>query len=245
MLRIIACVTQEHDLRLVAVAALVCALTTYTAVIMLQRAQAVVGFTQRLRWLAFAAVATGAGVWSTHFVAMLAFKPNLPIGYEPGLTLLSIAIAIAVAGLGMGIALYRPRLALLGGAVVGAGVGSMHFTGMAAMRVQADVHWDAAYVLASLAIGVAMGALALWRVTAMHNLHGRLQGAMLLILAICGLHFTAMAAATLEPQPAPLPLPEGLVEPANLAFSIAAVTIIIIAHGLASVLMDRRAAARA
>src|SRR6185503_20548516 len=127
MLRVLACITGDHDLRLVVVAALICALAAFSAFSLRQRAVESAGLGVRLRWLTAAAACTGAGVWATHFVAMLAFKPNMPIGYDLGLTSLSIVIAIAITWLGLGLALYRPRLALIGGAIVGGAAGSMHY----------------------------------------------------------------------------------------------------------------------
>src|ERR1044071_3625418 len=109
MLRVYACIAQDHDLRLVVVAGLICALATFTALSLRARAAETASLGVRLRWLTGAAVVTGCGVWSTHFVAMLAFKPSLPIGYDTGLTILSIAIAITVTWLGLGLGLWRPR----------------------------------------------------------------------------------------------------------------------------------------
>jgi signal transduction histidine kinase len=244
MLRVLACVAEDHDLRLVVVAALICALAAFTAFSLRQRAVETAAIGVRLRWLTAAAAVTGAGVWSTHFVAMLAFKPNMPIGYDLGLTSLSIVIAIAITWFGLAVALFLPRLALLGGAVVGGAVGSMHYVGMAAMRVQAVVTWDAGYVLASLAIGIVLGAAALWTAQHMPGLRGRVFGALLLVLGICGLHFTAMAAASLEPDPG-IPLPDLMIEPGALAIAIAAVTILIVALGLVGSIVDRHLAERA
>jgi signal transduction histidine kinase len=243
MLRVLACIAEDHDLRLVVVAGLICALAAFTALTLRQRAaeSAIAGM--RLRWLGATAVVTGAGVWSTHFVAMLAFKPNLPVGYDIGLTTLSIIIAIAVTWLGHGIATHFRRYALLGGAIVGAGVGAMHFVGMDAMRVQAAVNWDAVYVAVSLVIGMGLGAVALWTASRSSLLKHRLLGALLLTLAICGLHFTAMAAATLDPDPS-IPLPDRMIEPNALAIAIAAVTILIVALGLIGSIVDRHLAER-
>lgn len=133
-------------------------------------------------------------MWATHFVAMLAFRPNLPIGYDLGLTSLSIVLAIAITWLGLGPALYRPRFAALGGAVVGAAVGSMHFVGMDAMRVQAIVSWDARYVVAALAIGGAFGAAALRTATTTPGLKGRMLAALL--------RFATAASRSRSPIPA-------------------------------------------
>ncbi len=243
MLRVLACVAEDHDLRLVVVAALICALAAFSAFSLRQRAEDATGFGVRLRWLTAAAAVTGAGVWSTHFVAMLAFKPSMPIGYDIGLTILSIVCAIAITWAGFALARHVPRLAWLGGAIVGGAVGTMHFVGMDAMRVQAIVSWDAGYVAASLVIGIALSAAALWTAGRRPGLNGRMLGALLLSLGICGLHFTAMAAATLEPDPG-IPLPNRMIEPGALAIAIAAVTILIVAMGLVGSIVDRHLAER-
>ncbi len=238
MLRVYACITQDHDTRLVAVAALICLLAAFTAMSLRQRAVEAARPLVRLWWLTGTAVVAGAGIWSTHFVAMLAFKPNMPIGYDLGLTTLSIVAAIAIAWVGHGIAIRWPRQAALGGAVAGAAIGSMHYIGMGAMRVPAVVVWDAAYVVASVAIGIALGAAALWTVSRAPALRSRLLGAGIFALGICGMHFTAMAAASLEPD-SHIPLPERMIEPGMLVIAIAAVTIIIVVLGLAGSIVDR------
>lgn len=237
MLRVYACIAEDHDLRLVVVAGLICALAAFTALSLRQRAVESATAGMRLRWLTAAAVVTGGGVWSTHFVAMLAFKPNLPIGYDIGLTTLSIVIAIALTWLGHGLTIQRSRFALLGGAVVGSAVGAMHYVGMDAMRVQAVVNWDATYVVVSLVIGIVLGAAALGTAARSSTLRSRMLGALLLTLGICGLHFTAMAAASLEPDPG-IPLPDRMIEPSALAIAIAAVTILIVALALVGSIVD-------
>jgi len=134
--RVYLCITQEHDLRFVLIAALICLFGTYTALSVLHRAMAAEGRAQ-LGWLGASAIATGGGIWSTHFVAMLAYQPSLPTGYDFELTALSIVVAILVCGLGLAVALaaHRPAQLWFGGGMVGLGVGSMHYTGMAALRV--------------------------------------------------------------------------------------------------------------
>jgi signal transduction histidine kinase len=243
MLRVYACITEQHDLGLVVVAGLICALAAFTALSLQARAAESDRTAVRVRWLTAAAVVTGCGVWSTHFVAMLAFKPDVPVGYDIGLTILSIVTAISATWLGLGLSLWKPRFALEGGAIIGGAVGGMHYVGMAAMRVQADVAWDALYVGASVAIGVTLGAAAMWTATRAPTLRRRMSGAALLVLAIVGLHFTAMAAASLSPDSS-IPLPERLIDPSALAMAIAAVTILIVSLGLTGSIVDRHLAER-
>ncbi|HEX6093273.1 MAG TPA: MHYT domain-containing protein, partial [Dongiaceae bacterium] len=88
------------------------------------------------RWLIASSAVAGATIWSTHFVAMLAYQPSLQLGYEVGLTALSIAIAMVMTLVGFTIVIVL-RSPMLGGAVFGAAVGSMHFTGMLALQAPA------------------------------------------------------------------------------------------------------------
>ena len=157
MIRILGCIVEAHDIRLVALAAVICAFGSYTTLTVLERAR--VGDQQHVSgpWLAAAAIVAGASVWTTHFVAMLAFHASLPIGYDVMLTILSIVIAVLVSWLAIALA-YRFAAPSLGGALFGAAVGAMHYTGMAALSVPADAHWDGGYVAASILIGVVFGA---------------------------------------------------------------------------------------
>ena len=92
MLKIYNCIATAHDLRLVALAAFVCVLASYTAIRLLRYARKSVGRMRRV-WLAVSAVSTGFGIWATHFVAMLAFTPGIPSGYNVVLTILSLVAA--------------------------------------------------------------------------------------------------------------------------------------------------------
>jgi signal transduction histidine kinase len=189
-----------------------------------------------------AAIVFGAGVWSTHFVAELAYDPGIPVGYDFSLTALSIVIAMTVTWLGFAVALgYSVEI---GGAIVGAAVGAMHYTGMAALRVQADLHWDFSYVGLSLAIGICLAALALHVLSRSATLRYRLAATTLLVLAIVGLHFTAMAAVVLELNPY-IHVAGQVLAPELLAIAIAAVTVLIVALGLSSAFVDDQLARRA
>jgi NO-binding membrane sensor protein with MHYT domain/nitrogen-specific signal transduction histidine kinase len=239
MLRIYGCITAQHDLWLVVLAGVICLFACYTAVSILTRA----GVTERshgLAWLTVAAVVFGSGVWATHFVAELAFRPGFPIGHDGPLTVLSIMVAIALSWLGI-VAAVRYRQFALGGAVVGAAVGAMHYVGMMALRAPADLHWDMSFVWASLAIGVLPASaafLVLWRGP---QLRYRAAAAGLLLVAIVGLHFTGMTAVVLEPNPL-LAVPAAIIAPDMLAIAISAVTALIVGLGLSGSIVDQRLA---
>jgi NO-binding membrane sensor protein with MHYT domain len=143
MFRVLTCLTVEHDWRLVGVAAVLCLFASLTAVNLFNRARATAGRARAL-WIIAAATATGFGIWATHFVAMLAYEPGIPIAYSLSLTVLSLAAAALITGSGLGIAVYSgaswaPAFA---GAVVGGGIAAMHYTGMFAVEIPGRVTWD-------------------------------------------------------------------------------------------------------
>ena len=170
MLRVYACLTQEHDLRLVVVAGLICLFATYTAFSLMARAGSQLphrrhGDRTQLAWVTAAGFAAGSGIWSTHFIAMLAFAPHLPMGYALGPTILSIVIAAIVSGLGLMLA-HRGALAgrhpiiLAGGAVLGGGISIMHYVGMSAVSLAGFLTYDPGMVVVSVLFGVWIGAAA-------------------------------------------------------------------------------------
>ena len=114
-------------------------------------------------WLAVSAISTGFGIWATHFVAMLAFTPGIPSGYNIMLTILSLVAAILLTGAGLAVSLtpnwrHGPWI---GGAIVAGGIAAMHYTGMAAFEIAGIILWDPVLVVASIVLGAAIGAVAL------------------------------------------------------------------------------------
>src|SRR4051812_16685217 len=190
MLRIYSCIVHDHDYRLVIVAGVICLLASLTAFSILEQARGKTGY--RAAWLALAAFVSGTGIWSTHFIAMLAYQPEVPIAYDLTLTLLSIAAAILITGAGWWMVLRSTtRSAVAGGAIVGAGFGTMHYIGMSAANVSGLIVWDRNFVIASVVIGITLSAIA----AAEHRRRlgaAPWRAALLFTLAICGLHFTAM-----------------------------------------------------
>jgi NO-binding membrane sensor protein with MHYT domain/signal transduction histidine kinase len=242
MLRVYGCITEQHDLRLVFVAGMICLFACFTAFSLAERAQTAKGLV-RHGWLAAAALVTGSGVWATHFVAMLAFQPGLPVGYDLGLTALSVLLAIIISGLGFSISLNRNN-PLLGGATVGLAVAAMHFVGTAALELPARMNWDPAYVAASLLIGVGLGATALTAAARLPGLRGRSISAGLLTLGICGMHFTAMAALSFSPDPL-IRISEQALQSERMAIAVIGVAVLIVVAGLIGFFIDQRRAQRA
>ena len=242
MLRVYGCITNLHDLRLVVVAGLICLFACFTAFSLIERAATTKGRV-RHAWLVMGALVTGCGVWATHFVAMLAFRPGLPIGYELSLTALSVVTAIVVSGIGFFILLER-NSALLGGATVGLAIGAMHFIGTAALDVPARMNWDLAYVAAALTIGMGLGAASLVASQRLAGLRGRSISALLLTLGICGMHFTAMAALSFTPDPL-IQIPEHALQSERVAIAVVAAAVLIVCAGLVGSFIDQRLARRA
>ena len=240
MFRIYNCVAYAHDLRLVGLAALVCVLASFAAINLLRHARKSHGDMRGL-WLAVSAISTGFGIWATHFIAMLAFTPGIPSGYNIVLTILSLVAAILLTGAGLAISLtanwrHGPWI---GGAIVAGGIAAMHYTGMAAFEVAGIVLWDPVLVAASIVLGAAIGAVALPVGLHGNNEKWKIGGAVLLTLAICSHHFTAMAAVSIIPDPtmeiSPSALPAGW-----LAVGVAIASFGIIGLALAGVVLDIR-----
>ena len=100
MFRVLTCLATEHDWRLVIVAGVVCFLASLTAISLFGRARAVSG-RARISWLLAAGAATGCGIWATHFIAMLAYDPGVPVAYNIGLTVMSLMVAVVITTVGL------------------------------------------------------------------------------------------------------------------------------------------------
>jgi signal transduction histidine kinase/CheY-like chemotaxis protein len=231
MFSVLACIAVDHDLKLVVLAALVCATACAAAFGFHLRSLQAAGSTVRWVWAALTGVVAGSGVWATHFVAMLAYEPELPMGYEPWTTALSWLIAVLGMGAGFALPVHRDTraTALAGGALAGMAVGAMHFTGISAWRMQAQIEWNEAFIVAAMAVGLLGGAAAFYLRTRVARQWVVVAPAGLMVLAIVGLHFTAMTAVELAPDPA-------LALPAQLAGrdTLAVATVVLVALILAA-----------
>ena len=154
-------------------------------------------------WMSGGALAMGVGVWSMHFIGMLALRLPFALGFDVGITALSLLIAVLSCGFALWL-VNQPRLPAwqlaFGALVMGAGISSMHYTGMAAMRMTPGIDYDPTLFSASLLIAVVASGAALW--IAFHlrrnTPYVRLMrggAAVVMGLAIVGMHYTGMAAA--------------------------------------------------
>ena len=187
---------------LVVISLFVAILASYTALDLSGRIATAKGRTVYL-WIAGGAIAMGIGVWSMHFIGMLALRLPFALGFDVGITALSLLIAVLSCGFALWL-VSQPRLPAwqlaFGALVMGAGISSMHYTGMAAMRMTPGIDYDPTLFGASLLIAVGASGAALWIA---YNLRrntpyvrlARGGAAVVMGFAIVGMHYTGMAAA--------------------------------------------------
>jgi NO-binding membrane sensor protein with MHYT domain len=158
------------------------------------------------RWLILATVAIATtGIWVMHFIAMLGFTiAGQTITYSVPITILSMLIAVVVVGTGLFIVEFGRKRAWslpLGGVVVGIGVASMHYLGMAAIRAPDKLSYDPVLVVLSVIIAVIAGTAALWAALRLHSAWSALVASLIMGVAVSGMHYTGMAALRVHSDP--------------------------------------------
>lgn len=240
MYQVALCIATEHDPRLVLLAVAICTGGAFATVQMLERAIA----TRRLQrwcWASLTAVAAGATIWSTHFLAMLGYEPGVPVSLDGVLTIVSLLVAIVgtLVALAIVAAARTKWIAAAGGVVFGLAVSAMHYIGMSAFRVDGIVTWRPGYVTASVVLSVAFAAAAFAVLrSGMPKVRRRLTGTGLVVLGIAALHFVGMTAL----QIAPLHVSDTTMVPRDwtaLAFATAVVGVLVIGAGAFAALIDR------
>jgi diguanylate cyclase (GGDEF)-like protein len=244
VLRVIGCITQEHDYALLAAAVAICGGGSVLTMMLLARARAVAP-ARRLGRLGLIGMVAGATIWTTHFVAMLAYDPGVQVGYDPLLTLGSVFIAIlgctAAFALGAAKRGLRPEA---GGVLFGLSVTAMHYAGMAAVEAPGRLVFDPAYVFASLVLGAGLGALALNRITRPLTRHCWLGGAVAMTLAIAAMHFTGMAGVSIEMDPT-VAAPKRTMSDDALSVIVLSAAMLFLLVGLAALQIDTAGEAEA
>ncbi len=162
----------------------------------------------RYIWMGTGATAMGVGIWSMHFIGMLAFTMPMPILFDPAITLLSVAPAIFASTITLAV-LSRPGISIaslfIGGVFMGGGIGAMHYTGMAAMRMNAVAFYQPGLFVASILVGVMLAVVALYinflpqKKGGVYGLPHRVVSALVMGLAVTGMHYTAMTASNFFP----------------------------------------------
>ena len=239
MYKVLSCLTEQHDLRIVLLAVVICLLATFAAFYIFSSARRSEG-AKRLGWIVLAGVAIGAGIWATHFVAMLAFDIGLPTAYDPALTTVSLLVAITITATGLLIAVQGDSrwYPAAGGAVIGIGIANMHYTGMRAFSTMGTVSWDAEIVLASIVLGIVFASGAMIKFHDADRRWAVINGAGLLTIAICTLHFTAMGAAVITPDPTVIVYPS-FIDNSTMVLAVTGVSALVVLAALSAALIDR------
>ncbi|WP_313537049.1 EAL domain-containing protein [Sphingomonas sp.] len=241
MFAIAYCITGQHDLRLVALAAGMCVLTTLTAVLMLR--QSVRAPRAVLGWKAGGALATAFGIWATHFIAMLGYDPGFQFGFSVALSAGSLGV-VSAAMLGAFHMVRRQsssaQLAAAGLLAV-TGIAAMHYMGMAAIDMPAHIRWKPGYVLLSLPLGLVPFVSALHLAARGRTVRSGLGAAALMTAAVVSLHFTGMTAVQLIPWQREAV--GTILSPRTMSIVLAVITVLLLAVCLGSWWIARRARA--
>lgn len=241
------------NLPLVALSFTVAMLASFTALELTRQVRHAARPSMRRVWLGCGSCAMGLGIWSMHFVGMMAWRPAMAMSLEPGLTLLSLLMAIASSALALRLAGSQrlSRYALIpGGLVMGLGIALMHYTGMAAMQMGSmRWHYSPSLVLLSVSVAVVAATVALL----LFRFHGensqrsdrtwRLLSAAFMGLAISGMHYTGMSAMVMETRLTPndrIPRADTF----WLAVAVAAASLMILAFTLIQLLTNGRLSAQ-
>lgn len=237
----------SYDPSLVLISVLVAVLASYTALDMAGRISTAARGRYARMWLAGGAAAMGLGIWSMHFIGMLAFRLPIPLGYDPVITGASLLIAMLASAFALHQASqeYLPRQRLvLGALALGGAISSMHYTGMAALRMQPGIDYDPWLFLLSIAIAVAASGAALWiafrlrrSMPRVHQL--RFGAAVVMGGAIASMHYTGMAAARF-PLGSVCGAVRSGVDSGALALPIIVITVCVLAVALITSILDMR-----
>ena len=238
-------VTGTYDPYLVALSVLVASFASYTALGLSGHVGTAQGLARRV-WLVAAAITMGGGIWSMHFIGMLAFVMPIPMSYDIRLTTLSLLVAIFVTGGGFYVISRQsasPLRLVLSGTFMGLGIAAMHYTGMAAMRGHAELSYDRLFVALSLIIAIGASTAALWLAFRTTDLWQKLAAAVVMGLAISGMHYTGMRAAIFAIHgPVHQAQVDASLDQTSLALAIAGITFVILAFAsIASVSEQKRA----
>jgi PAS domain S-box-containing protein len=241
----------SYNYALVALSVLIAMFASYAALDLAGRVTAAGGWIRAV-WLLGGAGAMGTGIWSMHYIGMLAFILPIPVAYHWPTVLLSLFAAILASVIALGVVSRRKMglfRALTGSVLMGAGIASMHYIGMAAMRLPAVCHFNSLLVIVSVVFAVLISLAALW--ITFHFRDGKtgigwdkLVGAVVMGAAIPVMHYTGMAAASFTPSGMPADLSHAVSISTLGTAGIAAATFIVLGLALLTSSVDRRFAAQ-
>jgi len=237
----------SYDYTLVALSVLIAMFASYAALDLAGRVTAAGGWTRAI-WLLGGAGAMGIGIWSMHYIGMLAFILPIPVAYHWPTVLLSLIAAILASVVALEV-VSRQKMglfrALAGSVLMGAGIAGMHYIGMAAMRLPAMCQFDSFLVVLSVVFAVLISLAALWITFHFRDEKTgigweKLAGAVVMGAAIPVMHYTGMAAASFTPSEVPTDLSQAVSISTLGTGGIAAVTFIVLGLALLTSWVDRR-----
>jgi diguanylate cyclase (GGDEF)-like protein len=244
--------TTHSDIGLVCVSIAAAIVASYVALDLAHRSIGATDWRGRL-WTIGAGVTMGLGIWSMHFIGMLALEMNMPVSYDGPLVILSLLAAVLGATVSLTV-VARPQVSRRGvlsaAAFMGFAIAAMHYLGMASMQMDAVIHWNVPLVVLSLAIGFGASLFGLWLVVRVRTSAGgfgiarRLLAAVLLGFGVAGLHYTAMSASSFWPTMSGMAPAHGL-GTNSLVVLLAAGAFVMLAVLIAGAAVDQRRAALA
>ncbi len=238
----------SFDYRLVVLSVLIAILASYAALDLAGRVTSAQGKV-RLLWLNGGAVAMGFGIWSMHYIGMLAFRLPIPVQYDWPTVLLSLVAAIVASGIALFV-VSRQEMgvirAVLGSIYMGSGIAAMHYTGMAAMRLSAMCSYSATLVTLSVILAIVISFVALWltfysREETTECSWRKILSAVVMGAAIPVMHYTGMAAASFTPSPSVHGNQSHAISVSSLSVAgVTIVTLTVLGIALLTSLADRR-----
>ncbi|MBM0065725.1 bifunctional diguanylate cyclase/phosphodiesterase [Alkalicoccobacillus gibsonii] len=233
----------SYSLPLVLLSFIIATLASYTALDLAERIQNGRG-TKRFLWLGGGALTMGIGIWSMHFIGMLAYSFQVPVYYHVGTVLLSIVLAIGASAIALLVVSLRGErhsfVLLAGGILMAAAISGMHYVGMAALSI--DITYDLGVVALSIAIAALASFAALWLLVSIggtnrYSLFIKLGCGVVMAVAITGMHYTGMAAASFQSGGE---LGSGYVNPKGITYWIAIGTLFTLGLTIVGMILNKR-----
>ncbi len=240
-----------YDYRLVTLSVLIAICAAYAALELASRTAAAKG-RSRIAWLAGGATAMGLGIWSMHYIGMLAFSLPVPVLYDWPTVLLSLLAAVFASAVALFVVSRKEMgwiRALAGSAIMGGGISTMHYTGMAAMRLRGMCSYDPLLLILSVVFAIAISLIALWltfhfREDVKTSPWWKTGSAVVMGAAIPVMHYTGMAAARFTPS-TEVPNTTHAVSTSTLGFAgVSSVTLLVLGVAVMTSAVDRRFSAQ-
>jgi PAS domain S-box-containing protein len=244
--------TGSYDYALVAVSVLIAMFASYAALDLAGRVTVASGWA-RSAWLTGGSAAMGFGIWSMHYLGMLAFSLPVPVGYDWPTVLLSLLASICASAVALYVVSRKkmvPLYALAGSVILGVGIAAIHYIGMAAMRLAAICRFNPLLVILSVLLAIVFSLAALWLAFHLRNeTEGtgwrKIGSALVMGAAITAMHYTGMASASFVPSSVPPDLSHAVTISVLGIAGIATVTFIVLSLAVVTSLVDRRFYAQA